>query len=51
VERLSHRIEDFLTGITLGELVNQQDVQALAKRQNSRIVKNPATDIEVSCQL
>jgi len=48
---LSHRIEDFLTGITLGELVNQQDVQNLAKRQNSRIVKNPATDIEVSCQL
>lgn len=48
---LSHRIEDFLTGITLGELVSQQDVQNLAKRQNSRIVKNPATDIEVSCQL
>lgn len=48
---LSNRIEDFLTGITLGELVNQQDVKNLAKRQNSRIVKNPATDIEVSCQL
>ena len=48
---LSHRIEDFLTGITLGELVTQHDVQNVAKRQNSRIVKNPATDIEVSCQL
>lgn len=48
---LSQRIEDFLTSITLGELMSQQDVQNLASRQNSRIVKNPATDIEVSCQL
>ena len=48
---LSHRIQDFLTSITLGELVNQQDVQTLAKRQNGRIAKNPATDIKVSCQL
>lgn len=48
---LSHRIEDFLTSITLGELVTQHDVQDVAKRQNGRIVKNPATDIKVSCQL
>ncbi|MGI5308274.1 Fe-S cluster assembly transcriptional regulator IscR [Rheinheimera sp. WS51] len=49
---LSHRIEDFLTNISLGELVNQQDVKTVAKRQlDSRNVKNPATDIDVSCQL
>ncbi|CAM3796868.1 Fe-S cluster assembly transcriptional regulator IscR [Rheinheimera salexigens] len=48
---LSHRIEDFLTNISLGELVNQQDVKIVAKRQNDRNVKNPATDIDVSCQL
>ena len=48
---LSQRIEDFLTNITLGELMTQRDVQNVAKRQNNRIVKNPATDIEVSCQL
>lgn len=48
---LSNRIEDFLTNITLGELVNQHDVKNVAKRQQGRIVKNPATDIEVSCQL
>lgn len=48
---LSHRIEDFLTNISLGELVNQQDVKTVAKRQNDRNVKNPATDIDVSCQL
>lgn len=46
---LSHRIEDFLSGITLGELVQQSDVQSVAKRQN----KPPLTDndIAVSCQL
>lgn len=48
---LSSRIEDFLTSITLGELVSQNEVQSMAKRQNSRLVKNPVTDIEVSCQL
>lgn len=46
---LSHRIEDFLAGITLGELVQQNDVQMVAKRQE----KAPRTehDIDVSCQL
>ncbi|MCH8538178.1 MAG: Fe-S cluster assembly transcriptional regulator IscR [Alkalimonas sp.] len=46
---LSQRIEDFLAGITLGELVQQNDVQMVAKRQE----KAPRTmnDIEVSCQL
>lgn len=48
---LSHRIEDFLTNISLAALVSQQDVQNIAQRQNSRNVKNPATDIKVSCQL
>ncbi|WP_372625316.1 Fe-S cluster assembly transcriptional regulator IscR [Arsukibacterium sp.] len=48
---LSHRIEDFLTNISLAALVSQQDVQTIAQRQNSRNVKNPATDIKVSCQL
>ena len=47
---LSHRIEDFLTNISLEELVNQEEVRQTALQQ-SRKVKNPATDIEVSCQL
>lgn len=48
---LSDRIEDFLTGITLGELVRQNEVKKVAKRQDGRVLKNPATEIEVSCQL
>ncbi len=48
---LSHRIEDFLTQITLGELVSQNEIQSVAKRQDSRLLKNPETEIEVSCQL
>jgi Rrf2 family iron-sulfur cluster assembly transcriptional regulator len=48
---LSNRIEDFLTQITLGELVSQNDIQSVAKRQDSRKLKNPDTEIEVSCQL
>lgn len=47
---LSHRIEDFLTNISLEELVNQEEMNKSAQQQ-SRILKNPATDIEVSCQL
>lgn len=49
---LSHRIEDFLTNISLGELVHQQEVQKV-NRQNSRIINSihAATDIKVSCQL
>jgi len=48
---LSDRIEDFLTSISLAELVQKNEVQNLAKRQDSRLLKNPATEIEVSCQL
>ncbi|MDX3774577.1 Fe-S cluster assembly transcriptional regulator IscR [Chromatiaceae bacterium AAb-1] len=51
---LSTRIEDFLTSITLGELVSQHNVRSVqneTKRQHGRSVKNPVTDIEVSCQL
>lgn len=47
---LSHRIEDFLTNISLEELVNQEEMNKAAQQQ-SRKLKNPATDIEVSCQL
>ena len=47
---LSHRIEDFLTNISLEELVKQEAVRQTAQQQ-SRNVKNPATDIEISCQL
>jgi Rrf2 family iron-sulfur cluster assembly transcriptional regulator len=48
---LSTRIEDFLTQISLGELVNQHEVQTVARRQDGRHLKNPLTEIEVSCQL
>ncbi|WP_337879056.1 Fe-S cluster assembly transcriptional regulator IscR [Rheinheimera sp.] len=48
---LSDRIEDFLTNVTLGELVKKNEIQNVAKRQDSRVNKNPATDIEISCQL
>ncbi len=51
---LSTRIEDFLTNITLGELVSQHNVRNIqheTKRQSGRSVKNPAADIEISCQL
>jgi Rrf2 family iron-sulfur cluster assembly transcriptional regulator len=48
---LSTRIEDFLTHITLGELVSQNEIQSVAKRQDNRKLKNPETEIEVSCQL
>jgi Rrf2 family transcriptional regulator, iron-sulfur cluster assembly transcription factor len=33
---LSQRIEDFLKGITLSELVKQSDVQTVSKRQDSQ---------------
>jgi Rrf2 family transcriptional regulator, iron-sulfur cluster assembly transcription factor len=48
---LSTRIEDFLTQITLGELVSQNEILSVAKRQDNRKLKNPETEIEVSCQL
>lgn len=46
---LSHRIEDFLAGITLEELVQQSDVQTVAKRQET--IPRTENGIEVSCQL
>lgn len=48
---LSGRIEDFLTQITLGELVSQHEIQRVAKRQDSRQLKHPISEIEVNCQL
>ena len=44
-------IEDFLTQITLGELVSQHEIQRVAKRQDSRQLKHPISEIEVNCQL
>lgn len=49
---LSHRIEDFLTSISLAELVEQNDVQGVAKRQDkAEATSSPVNKIEVSCQL
>lgn len=48
---LSNRIEDFLTQISLGELVAQHEVQNVARRQDSRQQKHPISEIEVNCQL
>ena len=48
---LSNRIEDFLTHITLGELVSQHEIQSVAKRQDSRKLKHSISEIEVNCQL
>ncbi|MBE0459787.1 Fe-S cluster assembly transcriptional regulator IscR [Pseudoalteromonas sp. KG3] len=50
---LSARIEDFLNGITLAELVEQSDVQAVASRQNSNVSNaiKQLENIQVSCQL
>lgn len=36
-ESLSHRISDFLSGISLADLVNNSDVQAVAIRQQERM--------------
>ncbi|WP_064668141.1 Fe-S cluster assembly transcriptional regulator IscR [Pseudoalteromonas prydzensis] len=50
---LSARIEDFLNGITLAELVEQSDVQAVASRQKSNVSNaiKQLENIQVSCQL
>ncbi|SDZ94695.1 Fe-S cluster assembly transcriptional regulator IscR [Alkalimonas amylolytica] len=49
---LSQRIEDFLTSISLAELVEQSDVQGVAKRQDkAEAASSPVNKIEVSCQL
>src|SRR5690554_5906500 len=39
--RLSDRIEDFLSGITLGELVRSEEVRRLAERQERRQAGQP----------
>ena len=50
---LSARIEDFLNGITLAELVEQSDVQEVASRQKSNVSNaiKQLENIQVSCQL
>lgn len=50
---LSDRIEDFLANISLAELVKQQDVNAVAERQNAAIAeqKKREQQIALNCQL
>ena len=50
---LSARIEDFLNGITLAELVEKSDVKEVASRQNSNVSNaiKQLENIQVSCQL
>ena len=52
-EGLSERISVFLDGITLGELMAQQDVKQVAERQdnNKHLNKIAASDIAISLQL
>ncbi|MEM0515557.1 Fe-S cluster assembly transcriptional regulator IscR [Pseudoalteromonas sp. YIC-827] len=50
---LSQRIEEFLHGITLAELVNKSDIKAVAQRQDKSLsdALSKLENIEVSCQL
>lgn len=50
---LSQRIEEFLHGITLAELVNKSDIKAVALRQDKSLsdALSKLENIEVSCQL
>ncbi|MDG2293474.1 MAG: Rrf2 family transcriptional regulator, partial [Methylophilaceae bacterium] len=50
---LSARIEDFLNGITLAELVEKSDVKEVASRQDNRVNNaiKQLENIQVSCQL
>jgi len=50
---LSSRIKEFLDNITLGELVNQSDVQAVSMRQDSHLSEAIAQleNIQISYQL
>ena len=52
-EGLSDRINVFLNGITLGELMQQNDVQQVAERQDKHKQLNQiaASDISISLQL
>ncbi len=38
-EDLSRRIEEFLSGITLGELVERQTVKAVSARQDAQVIR------------
>ncbi len=50
---LSQRIEEFLHGITLAELVNKSDIKEVAIRQDKSLsdALSQLENIEVSCQL
>ena len=50
---LSTRIEDFLNGITLAELVEKSDVKEVASRQDNSVNNaiKQLENIQVSCQL
>ncbi|RUO37442.1 Fe-S cluster assembly transcriptional regulator IscR [Aliidiomarina shirensis] len=48
---LSERIDEFLSAITLAELVAQQDVQALAARQKKHYGENQEHKIELNLQI
>ena len=50
---LSARIEDFLNGITLAELVEKSDVKEVASRQDNSVNNaiKQLENIQVSCQL
>lgn len=48
---LSERISFFLDGITLGELMEKQDVKRVASRQDKQINNLAAKEIEISLQL
>jgi len=49
---LSNRIQEFMNGISLGDLVKNKDVLSVAGRQDREHKKFMMTDsIEVNCQL
>ncbi|MBB1411720.1 Rrf2 family transcriptional regulator, partial [Pseudoalteromonas sp. SG44-17] len=50
---LSTRIEDFLNGITLAELVEKSDVKEVSSRQDNSVnnALKQLENIQVSCQL
>ena len=50
---LSDRIEDFLAGISLAELVKQRDINEVAQRQNAKVAeqKKREQQIALNCQL
>lgn len=48
---LSERIDEFLSAITLAELVAQQDVQALSEQQKKRYGENQEHKIELNLHI